>query len=263
MVSQVRRDIGGDGKLTGVFVGLGRAFLARPFTYLAMCGICGLPLTLLSMQRSNNWPAIMMGLIILVSVSLMSGLSLAVASREPPERLVRADFISGLRGSGIFLCVFGMEYAALYAWVQLLVSVQSVSAGYTPLVFGVFGLGLIGLLFLVPAYLWLVPPVFTLETGTLAQKWQRARLLPRGYRPQIFGAFLVVSLVGVIGLTLMGVAIVASVHSAGGAGATNLITAAILMLLWCALGILSAVLYQRIRHARGELDVPDVADIFA
>jgi hypothetical protein len=266
-------EIGGDGRLTRVFITFGKALIAHPLAYLVICVLGFLPLFLLTGTQALGFMTSLQGnisviywfggLFVIGATAVVCVLSIKVSALPRGHIVSRAEIIAALRYVPHMMLVLGIFAGSIYGWTLLSsiasrAQVQGHSNWWI-----VWLLGFIFILFVLPAFLLLFPPVFVLENGTFAEKIKRGVALTRGFRWRIIGLFFVVSVVSLGVFSSLMAASISLMQWEKSQRITSWIAFTHFALFWSAISILAATLHTRIRHARGEINLPDVAEIFS
>ncbi len=275
--------VSGDGRLTRLFITIGRAFVRRPFALMLTGLLSFMPMLLYIVKPFGSqltyavsggssafqiWsllppPATFIIFTLLCLCFAWSAGPLcsltyqAIYPTKPPVPLtksLRAVVPMFLLWLTIFFCIL------------LWVIIAEISDRYLPsqlYYVGYIWLALLlALLASMPAFLSLFAPVFTLETGTWREKWRRMMSLGAGYRWRSIGYSMACGLAGFIVAFALSTGLVAILPTSLRFQLDDWIYLANFGVFWMAMCMMATVLYARIRVARGELDPEDVATVF-
>ncbi len=267
-------EMGGDGRLTQVFVSFGSALIAHPIAYLIICVLGFLPVFVATGTTALNYffafirsyPSVaytLASLFFLSFTAVVCVLSIKSSAKPRGEFLSYEDIIAALRYVPHVLLVLCIFAGSVYGWFQLARIASRVSGDAHGGWWLVWLIGYIFILFALPAFLLLFPPVFVLEMGTFSEKIKRGIDLARGFRWRILGIYFVVSIASLTFFSALMAVSISLMQWEESQRIASWIAFTYIALFWSAMSIFSSSLYTRIRHARGEINLPDIAEVFS
>jgi hypothetical protein len=278
------RDIAGDGRLTHVFATMAKALLKKPVSQI-LYGVANfVPLgvwmeTMPDFQRSpgwfNNWhnttldsllpaPGLFVSLgVVSLCFAALAGPSCVLTFRAIYPAKPSPSLFRSYRAVVPVFSVWAMIYLTMTLWgVTAELLSRHLDNDLQFVIYIWLGL-LIAALAGLPAFLSLLVPVFTLESGTLKTKWQRMLVLGAGFRWRMIGYALVSGLLGLVAAFSLATAFVAVLPASLRIKHDDWIYMAHLGVFWMMMCVLATAVYCRLKIARGELDAEDVAAVFA
>jgi hypothetical protein len=259
------RDLGGDGRLRQVYKTVGQALLAHPVLYLLIVAFGAAPLYFFIMginfnngHFNPNWA----GFIAITNFSFISALTIKTSHLSAAEKMSRIDIIQTLKKTPILAFYFAFYLLILGSWLLVFRTITETYVTYHSSLIIIWVIIFLAIIFILPAFFFLFPVVYLMENCALGECFLKSWTMGRTYRLRIIGYFAGTFTIGFIAVAALLAISITALKSDDSAMLQSWASLAHATLFWVLLNLVASALYMQLRHARGEVSVEDVADIF-
>jgi hypothetical protein len=267
------RDLGGDGRLRGVYKTVGQALAAHPLLYVLITAFGSVPIyfyiivdKLLRPDITDSATTMLqfsfITFITLIALAIVSAFTIKISSLPATVKIQWPDIYATLKKIPFLTLYFLFYVLILFIWGKAFNVMTTDYSRFHYFIVILWFIVFFAFIFILPAFFFIFPPLYLLEEVALTDAFLKSWALGQSYRGRIIGYYMGTFTIGVIALS----AVVALGLSAFQWDKSGFFRSWVLYtqvtIFWMLLTLVSSALYTQLRHARGDVSVEDVADIF-